>query len=139
MVASGGVVAPHHLHSVRPYYWGAVYLSDAECQEDFDIDFHRDDGPVFSTAAHMAVTVVHAGTVEDGEGDVRLDLRVADRRVDAFPYEVSFELPSGRLWLGDADSEDEVTLQPGRWLLQVAVDDPHQARHVEIVISPLAL
>lgn len=124
------------MRRVRPYYWGAIYLSDAECQDDFDIDFHG-DGPVFATAAHVAITVTHAGTVAEGEGDVTLLVRVEDTRVLGLPHEVSLDLPSGRLYVGDADASDEVALLPGRWLLQVAVDDPDEARHVEIVASRL--
>jgi hypothetical protein len=53
------------------------------------------------------------------------------------PYEVEFDAPSGTLSIGDADGFDEVALRPGRWLLQIAVDHPTEARHVEIVMSPL--
>jgi hypothetical protein len=121
----------------RPYYWGAIYISDAECQQEFDIDFHRSEGPVLSTASHVAVVVTHAGTVDEGEADVALDVRVLAQRAEAMPYEVALDVPSGRLCIGDADCEDEVALRPGRWLLQFAVDDPAEARIVEMVVSPL--
>jgi hypothetical protein len=49
------------LRRVRPYYVGAIYISDADCQTDFDIDFHNGEARVLSTATH-AVLVVHAGT-----------------------------------------------------------------------------
>ena len=52
------------------------------------------------------------------------------------PYEVAFEIPSGRLYIGDADDSEEVALQPGRWLLQFNVDDAAAAQHVELVMSP---
>jgi hypothetical protein len=122
---------------VRPYYWGSIYISDADCGAIFDIDFHNGAGPVLSTASHVAVLVLHAGTVDEGEADVTLDVRVTSQRVDGFPYEVAFEVPSGRLYIGDADDSDEVALQPGRWLLQFNVDDAAEARHVELVVSPL--
>ncbi len=122
---------------VRPYYWGAIYMSDADCDADFHIDFHNGGGPVLSTASHVAVLVLHAGTVEEGEADVTLDVRVTSQRVDGLPYEVAFEVPSGRLYIGDADDSDEVALQPGRWLLQFDVDDAGEARHVDLVMSPI--
>lgn len=125
------------LRRVRPYYWGAIYISDADCETDFDIDFHNGEGPVLSTAAHVAVLVVHAGTVDEGEADVVLDVRVTSQRVDGLPYEVAFDVPSGRLYIGDADDGDEVGLQRGRWLLQFDVDDPAEAQHVALVMSPL--
>lgn len=125
------------LRRVRPYYWGAIYLSDAACETDFDIDFHNGEGPVLSTASHVAVQVVHAGTVDEGEADVALDVRVTPQRVEGLPHEVALELPSGRLYVGDADDGDEVALQPGRWLLQFDVDDLAEAQHVRLVMSPL--
>ena len=125
------------LRRVRPYYWGAIYISDADCQTDFDIDFHNGEGPVLSTATRAAVLVLHAGTVEEGDADVALEVQVASQRVDGLPHEFAFEVPSGRLYIGDADDSDEITLQPGRWLLQFDVDDPEEARHVGLVISPI--
>ena len=125
------------VHRTRPYYWGAIYISDADCETVFDIDFHNGEGPVLSTASHVAVLVVHAGTVDEGEADVTLDVRVKAQRVDGLPYEVAFEVPSGRLYIGDADDSEEVALQPGRWLLQFDVDEAAEAQHVELVISPL--
>ncbi|HCT75307.1 MAG TPA: hypothetical protein DGT23_01670 [Micromonosporaceae bacterium] len=126
-----------HLRRKRPYYWGAIYISDADCQEDFDIDFHGGEGPVLSSASHVAVVVTHAGTAAEGEADVTLDLWVKTQRSEGLPYEVALELPSGRLNVGDADDDDELALWPGLWLLQFAVDDPEEAHHVEIVASPL--
>lgn len=125
------------VHRSRPFHWGAIYISDAECETEFDIDFHTGEGPVLSTASHVAVLVVHAGTVDEGDGDVTLDIRVKDQPVDGLPYEVAFEVPSGRLHVGDADESEEVALRSGRWLLQFDVDDPAEAHLVEVVMSPL--
>jgi hypothetical protein len=131
------MVEDQRLRRVRPYYWGAIYINDADCETDFDIDFHNGEGPVLSTASHVAVLVVHAGTVDEGETDVVLDVRVTPQRVDGLPYEIAFDVPSGRLYIGDADDSDEVGLQRGRWLLQFDVDDPAEAQQVGLVISPL--
>ena len=131
------MVEDQRLHRVRPYYWGAIYISDTDCETDFDIDFHNGEGPVLSTASHVAVLVVHAGTVDEGEGEVTLDVRVTSQRVDGLPYEVAIEVPSGRLYIGDADDNDEVELYPGRWLLQFDVDHAAEAKHVGLVMSPL--
>ena len=125
------------LRRVRPYYWGAIYISDANCETDFDIDFHNGEGPVLSTASHVAVLVVHAGTVDEGKADVVLEVRMTSQRVDGLPYEIAFAVPSGRLSVGDADDSDEIPLQPGRWLLQFDVDDTAEAQHVCLVLSPL--
>jgi hypothetical protein len=122
---------------VRPYYWGAIYISDAECDADFDIDFHNGVGPVLSTASHVAVLVVHAGTVDEGEADVLLEVLVTSHRADGLEHEVVLDVPSGRLNVGDADDSDHVALEPGRWRLQFGVDDPAEAHHVRLVISPL--
>ncbi|WP_229070766.1 hypothetical protein [Actinoplanes sp. DH11] len=122
---------------VRPYYWGAIYISDADCEADFDIDFHEGEGPVLSTAAHVAVLVVHPGAVDKGEAEVTLDVRVASQRVEGLAHELPFEVPSGRLDIGDADDSDEVALHPGRWLLQIDVDDAAEAQQVKMVMSPL--
>lgn len=64
-------------------------------------------------------------------------MRVRPQRIGGMPYEVEFDVPSGRLWIGDADGNDEVVLRPGRWLLQFAMDDPGEARSVDLVLSPL--
>ncbi|GAA3207217.1 hypothetical protein GCM10010532_029860 [Dactylosporangium siamense] len=125
------------MHRVRPYYWGAIYLMDTACQETFDIGFDG-DGPVHATASHAAIMVTHAGTVDEDEADVTLLVRVAPARVAGMPHEVAFDVPSGLLHVGDADGSDDIPLDPpGRWLLQIAVDNPREARHVEIVASPL--
>jgi hypothetical protein len=131
------VQAEQHLRRSRPYRWGAIYLNDVDCQEHFDIDFHDGDAPVLSTASHIAVTVIHPYTVDKEAGIVTLDVQVRTQRAIDMPYEVAFDVPSGTLSIGDADGFDEVTLRPGRWLLQFAVDHPAEARHVEIVMSPL--
>ncbi|BAL88847.1 hypothetical protein AMIS_36270 [Actinoplanes missouriensis 431] len=122
---------------IRPYYWGAIYLNDADCEEDFDIDFHDGGGPVLATASHVSVLVVNARTVDKADADVTVDVRVAPQRIDGLSHEVAFQLPSGRLYIGDADDSDEIAVQSGRWLLQFDVDDPAQARHVRLVMSPL--
>jgi hypothetical protein len=80
--------------------------------------------------------VVHAGTVDEEDGDVTLDVRVTSHRADQLHYEVVLEVPSGRLNIGDADDSDDITLGPGRWLLQFEVDDPAEAHHVKLVVSP---
>ncbi|MCZ7429833.1 hypothetical protein O7607_29130 [Micromonospora sp. WMMA1949] len=126
-----------HVRRVRPYHWGAVYFRDADCEEEFDIDFHDGDGPVFATTHHVAVSVVHAAMADVGEADVTLDIRVRPGRVATHPYEATLDVPSGRLYVGDADGDDEIELAPGRWLLQFAVDDATEARNVELVMSPL--
>jgi hypothetical protein len=131
-------VGDQDVHRRRPFHWGAIYISDAECRQDFDIDFHHGKGPVLATASHVAVLVAHAGTFDDGQADVTLDVRVRARRAEGWPLEVVFEVPSGRLYIGDADENEELTLWPGSWLLQFVVDDPGEARRVEIVASPLS-
>lgn len=125
------------MRRVRPYYWGAIYISDTDCDADFDIDVRNGEGPVLSTASHVVVLVVCSRVVDEGEADVTLDVRVTSQRVDGLPYEVAFAVPSGRLSFGDAYNTDEVALQPGRWLLQFSVDDAAEAKHVEPVLSPL--
>jgi hypothetical protein len=60
-------------------------MSDADCGAIFDIDFHNRAGPVLSTASPIAVLVVHAGTVDEGDADVTLDVREMAQRVDGFP------------------------------------------------------
>jgi len=85
----------------------------------------------------VAVVVTHAGTVDEGDASVTLDVRVTARPVEGMLYEVEFDVPSGRLDIGDADGEDQLILRPGRWLLQFGLDDPAEARAVEIVASPL--
>ena len=136
-IMSGVMAEDQRMRRVRPYYWGAIYISDADCDTGFDIDFHNGEGPVLATATNVAVLVLHAGTVDEGAADVTLEVRVTSQRVDGFPYEVAFEVPSGRLYIGDADDSDEVALRAGRWLLQFKVDDAVEAQHVDLVISPI--
>jgi hypothetical protein len=112
-------------------------MSDANTDADFDIDFRDGEGPVFSTASHVAVVILHAGTVDEGLADVTLDVRVTTQRLDGFPYEVAFEVPSGEFYIGDAEDSDEIALHPGRWLLQFNLDSVEDARHVELVMSAL--
>ncbi|MGN6794941.1 MAG: hypothetical protein ACTHJW_21350 [Streptosporangiaceae bacterium] len=136
-IMSGVMAEDQRVRRVRPYYWGAIYINDADCDTGFDIDFHNGEGPVLATASHVAVLVLHAGTVEEGAADVTLDVRVTSERVNGFPYEVVLEVPSGRLYIGDADDSDEVALQAGRWLLQFKVDEAVEAQHVDLMISPI--
>ena len=92
---------------------------------------------MFSSPSDVNVRVVHPQTVEDDDdAAVALDIRVTSHRVDGMPYEAVLEIRSGVLSVGDADEDDDIALDPGRWLLQFDVDDPDEARYVQLVLSP---
>jgi hypothetical protein len=135
-IGSGVMAEDQRVRRIRPYYWGAIYIGDADCPTELQLDFRNGKGPVLSSASCVAVLVLHGGTVDADEADVTLEVRVTSQRVDNMQYEVAFEVPSGRLWIGDGDDSDEVALQPGRWLLQFTLDKATGARHVDLVISP---
>jgi hypothetical protein len=137
----------NELYRVRPYRWGAIYAFDHDA-EDFPEDSIDSEGAVWATPRWITIGVRHAfsGPVPDGHPAdmavplVRVELLV---RVQAEPvaearYDEVIEVPSGILNIGDANENDDVELQPGRWRMQINLDPPAEATKVDIVLSYLS-
>lgn len=121
---------------MRPYYWGAIYLSDSKEFGDPDFDFTA-SGPVFFSTTGFAVAVIDGSAVNEEAGNVTLDVWIKKERSAGFPYEGVIELASGRLCVGDAEAEDRISLRAGRWLAQVKVNDLKVTTEVQLALSPL--
>jgi hypothetical protein len=119
----------------RTFWWGSVYICDADRHEPDDHDFHQ-GGPVWAAPDHVAVATVHAGAVNPAEADVSLLLQILDGPLPEAGFTTVINVPSGVLNIGDADESDDIELHPGRWRLQINVDRPESPSAVEIYLSP---
>ncbi len=125
------------LHCVRDYYWGCILCEDAEGY-DGDYDHLAGDGPFFAVDDQATIQVVNSRMGDSQDAAVELNVYVHAAPVPSSDHASVIVLPSGVLALGDADRFDEVSLRPGRWLLQVDLDPRRsdEARWVNIHLSP---
>ncbi|MGW5877218.1 hypothetical protein ACWFMI_11805 [Nocardiopsis terrae] len=125
------------LHCVRDYYWGCIYCEDGE-GHDGDYDHLSGDGPFFAVGDQVTIQVANSRMVDPRDADVELNVYVHAVPMASSDHASVIVLPSGALSIGDADRFDEISLRPGRWLMQVDLDStqPEEARWVKIHLSP---
>lgn len=125
------------LHCVRDYYWGCILCEDFEGY-DGDYEHLAGDGPFFAVDDQITIQVVNSRMVDPQDAAVELNVYVHTAPVPSCDHASVILLRSGILVLGDADRFDEVSLRPGRWLLQADLG-PHrsdEARWVTVHLSP---
>lgn len=132
---------PVDLRLQRPFGWGVLMLGDAQTQ---DTPLALLTGPVAATPTALAIRVRHAQDVEfDGlDDDSVLPSCTVSVAVAAGPstdadlaFDGVLEVPSGTLLIGDADQKDALDIVPGRYCVQVWLDDADYAEHVRIALS----
>lgn len=132
---------PVDLRLQRPFGWGVLMLVDAQAH---DTALALATGPVAATPTALAIRVRHAQDVEldvhDGESVVPLcTVNVAVAAGPSTDADLAFDgvldVPSGTLLVGDPDQENALDVGPGRYRVQVWLDDPDHAEHVRIAIS----
>ena len=129
------MTAIRELRRVRDYYWGAIYLSDAE-DGDFDPDAISGPGPVWADPVHITIAAVNSRAVAADDADVELLVRVLDEPLAEAQHSSVLDVPTGVLTIGDADECDDITLCPGKWRTQINVDRPDDPSKVEVCLSP---
>jgi hypothetical protein len=119
----------------RSFAWGSLLVHDAEAE--FIIPEGLGTGSASASSTVLAVPVLHqqdratpAGWPEDLSLPwAQVDVYVSFRRTPpngVVQFECLLDCPSGRLLIGDADEEREVTVAPGRVAVQVGlVADQH--------------
>ena len=119
----------------RSFAWGSVLVHDAEAE--FIVPEGLGSGAASASSTVLAVPVLHqqdratpAGWPEDlFLPGAQVDVYVSFRRTppgDVVQFECLLECPSGHLLIGDADEEREVSVVPGRVMVQVGlVADQH--------------
>jgi hypothetical protein len=125
------------LHCVRDYYWGCIYCEDSEGSAGGD-EHLAGDGPFFAADDQVTIQVVNSRMVDPEDADVELNVYVHALPVPSSDHSSVIVLPSGTLSIGDANRSDEISLSPGRWLMQVDLDRHRSddARWVNIHLSP---
>ena len=117
----------------RPFNWGGVLVMDSET-DDIPTRFGR-SGVVRSPTC-FGFVVRHAQDVDVGQPpfEVSIDVRLGNP-----PTGVSLRhhinLPSGVVSIGDADTEESISLK-GSCIVSVARDHDDHAEHVTIWITP---
>lgn len=124
----------------RSFAWGVFVIADRDSTEWLPTSVG--ESGVAATGAGVAVRVRHGDDTESVSGaraQVTLNLFVGERRPS--PQSVpahEFEVPSGVVSIGDADAMREVAIRPGRWSVQVVLDDPDRAEVIDIWLTPAA-
>ena len=117
-------------------------LSDARA-EYTPLEFQA--GPVAATSTALAIRVRHASDVEFKglPADAIVPEFAVNVTVAAGPspdvplaFDGVVAVPSGTLLLGDADQEDALPIEPGRYRVQVWLDDSDHAENVRIALTP---
>ena len=115
----------------RPFHWGIVVVADAEGSQPYpEVEPTQ---PVTADQNAVIVTVRHAQDVELASGDQKIPLAEVEVQVLLHTEEVpaqddrrelyrgTLELPSGRVYVGDADEQVEFTAPDGRAEIVVTV------------------
>lgn len=125
----------------RPFHWGVLLIGDPETA---DIPNRGPEGAIVSNGALVVVPVRHAQDVEfSGRGDEEIPPFVVSVRCSpgvSQSQEMGFDgvidLPSGLMSIGDADTEEVLTLTPGRYRLQIEVHPNDHPERVHVWYSP---
>lgn len=126
----------------RPFHWGILNVADAGSRRLPDLE----PGHAVSWGDDaFDITVRHAQDVEwDGlEDDELIPLAEVEVRVhlgvpapEGVPEGV-IAVPSGRIDLGDADSNHQVDVAPGSWRVAVRPQPSGDAELVDLWFSPV--
>jgi len=124
------------LNTKRAFAWGIVIIGDADTQ---DIPSPNRDNTIVSSESAVVAMVRHAQDVVNPEDDeflveVQCSAGVAGR--DEVSFDGDIFISSGRISVGDADHEDNVSVEPGRWRLQIAVEPIEHPERVKVWFSP---
>ncbi len=127
----------------RAFHWGALFVGDAEA--DFEADL-RDHAGIRSGRFHAWIPVRHAQDVDPTDGlpddlpippfEVTVTCRLLSAATQPTSVDVTLDVPSGRISLGDADDEIVLDVAPGAWTLQIVLEPADHAEHVELRLSP---
>lgn len=127
----------------RPFGWGILVVSDAGALVP-DVD--EQDSPALARSDRaLVLRVRHAQDQEepwelDSEGFIRPFVVDVQASVGRAPSEATVEhdlvVESGRVVIGDADGEEELALQPGRYRVCAQLDDPEFAGVVRLWFEP---
>lgn len=91
----------------------------------------------------MAIPVRHAQDVDlpdTGEVEpcsVGVSCTPLGEEHDGSGFGATLDLPSGIMTVGDADAQEIMTLRPGRWMLQIALDPTAHAETVDVTYRPI--
>lgn len=128
----------------RPYSWGIVVVSDAGAAMP-EVDGHGGHGPVLAQSENaLVLRVKHASDRDDDAVDAEGYLLPTEVRVEvtmgaggsASVHQV-LAISSGKVLIGDAEGEEEVTVPPGSYRVAIDVDDPEFAELVRLSIERL--
>jgi hypothetical protein len=113
---------------------GVLIVRDAESHDNPTLAAGATFG---TTASSLAIGVRHAQDVAHiAESEFLVQVRCAEGTGDADGIDASIAVSSGRLTVGDANHEDVVRLDPGRWRVHIEADPPDMPERVVIWLTP---
>lgn len=123
------------LNTTRAFAWGIVIIGDADTQ---DIPSPDRDNAIVASDSTVVAKVRHAQDVlnpqdEEFLVEVQCTAGEADRADVSFDGDI--DVASGRISVGDADHEDRLIVEPGRWRLQIAVEPIDHPERVQVWFS----
>lgn len=118
-----------------------LFVGDADSPDTPDPPAPTAPGTITAGPTCVAIPVRHEQDLEPDDADaatvtIRCRPGPKDEHEDRARFETVIDVPSGRLSVGDADHDHEVTVEPGRWRIQVDIEPPTDATRVEIWWSP---
>jgi hypothetical protein len=130
----------------RAFHWGALFVGDADA--DFETDLRERSG-IRAGRFHAWIPVRHAQDVDLAEGlpddtpippfEVTVACHLLPAATLPTSVEVTLDVPSGRISLGDADDEAVLDVAPGSWTVQIVLEPADHAERVELRLSPAQL
>ena len=125
----------------RPFGWGVLLIGDSASP---GVPATESGVAVVATRTMVAVGVRHAQDVDFDSADdgqevpqfsVPVEVRLGERAETAVHFDGVIEVPSGRITVGDADSEESLLVTPGPWRIQLALNPEDQAEQVDVWIT----
>jgi hypothetical protein len=115
----------------RPFAWGMLVIGDAE---DRALRFDG-NGTVSATEFSVIVRVRHAQDVDDLDDDpFAVTVRVeSTAKVGGESVEIA--VPSGELFVGDGESFEAISVEPGLWRVEVEVEPADSPERVTVRLA----
>ncbi len=123
------------LNTTRAFAWGIVIIGDADTQ---DIPSPELGNAIVASDSAVVAKVRHAQDVvnpEDDEFLVEVQCTAGEANRDDLSFDGAILVSSGRISVGDADHEDKLLVEAGRWRLQIAVEPIDHPERVQVWFS----
>jgi hypothetical protein len=127
----------------RAFAWGILLVSDSQTKAIPELDHQA---VVTASKEALAIVVHHAADVPYGdvpsdqivpESEVAVRIYVQESAPRTPSFEAVMSVPSGTLTVGDADHEESLDIDPGRWHVRVVCTPWDHADEVDLWLLPV--